>query len=121
MVGLVETLDAAKAHEHYQAPLGKHQGRGVASGYWFNIGGETCANLNLTEDGTVNLMAGTPDIGGSRASLAMMAAELEVDQHRLHTVLERHVRDCRVTTKLAIVAIWRSWNCPAEARSGKCS
>ena len=24
---------------------------------------------------------------------AMMAAELEVDQHRLHTVLERHVRD----------------------------
>ncbi|MGH6900192.1 MAG: hypothetical protein ACREJ5_27190, partial [Geminicoccaceae bacterium] len=24
---------------------------------------------------------------------AMIAAELEVDQHRLHTVLERHVRD----------------------------
>ena len=24
---------------------------------------------------------------------AMMAAELEVDQHQLHTVLERHVRD----------------------------
>jgi hypothetical protein len=24
---------------------------------------------------------------------AMMAAELEVDAHKLHTVLERHVRD----------------------------
>ena len=24
---------------------------------------------------------------------AMMAAEIEVDQHKLHTVLERHTRD----------------------------
>jgi CO/xanthine dehydrogenase Mo-binding subunit len=74
-VGLIETLEAARAHSHYRAPLKANQGRGVASGFWFNIGGETCAALNLSEDGTVTLLAGTPDIGGSRASLAMMAAE----------------------------------------------
>ena len=74
-IGLVQTLEAARAHPHYRAPLKPGQGRGVASGFWFNIGGETCATLNLGEDGTVTLVAGTPDIGGSRASLAMMAAE----------------------------------------------
>ncbi|HZP86687.1 MAG TPA: xanthine dehydrogenase family protein molybdopterin-binding subunit [Burkholderiales bacterium] len=74
-IGLVETLKAAREHPHYATPLKKNQGRGVASGFWFNIGGDTCATLNLGEDGTVSLVAGTPDIGGSRASLAMMAAE----------------------------------------------
>ncbi len=74
-IGLVQTLEAAKKHPHYQAPLKKNQGRGVASGFWFNIGGDTSATLNLSEDGTLALVAGTPDIGGSRASLAMMAAE----------------------------------------------
>jgi CO/xanthine dehydrogenase Mo-binding subunit len=74
-VGLVETLAAAKAHAHWRAPLKKHQGRGVASGFWFNIGGETAVTLSLNEDGTLSLTAGTPDIGGLRASLCMMAAE----------------------------------------------
>jgi CO/xanthine dehydrogenase Mo-binding subunit len=74
-IGLVETLEAAKAHPHWSAPLGPNQGRGVASGFWFNIGGETTVSLALNEDGTLNLMAGTPDIGGLRASLCMMAAE----------------------------------------------
>jgi len=35
-IGYIETLEAAKAHPHYTAPLGKLQGRGVASGFWFN-------------------------------------------------------------------------------------
>jgi CO/xanthine dehydrogenase Mo-binding subunit len=74
-IGLVETLEAAKTHPHWSAPLGPNQGRGVASGFWFNIGGETTVSLALNEDGTLNLMAGTPDIGGLRASLCMMAAE----------------------------------------------
>ncbi|MAG95126.1 MAG: xanthine dehydrogenase family protein molybdopterin-binding subunit [Alphaproteobacteria bacterium] len=84
-IGMVESLEAAKAHAHYQAPLGPNQGRGVASGFWFNIGGETCVSLNLNEDGTLNLLVGTPDIGGSRASMAMMAAEelgVEMDSIR---------------------------------------
>jgi CO/xanthine dehydrogenase Mo-binding subunit len=84
-IGLVETLDAVKAHDHYKTPLGPNQGRGVASGFWFNIGGETCVALNINEDGSATLMAGTPDIGGSRASLALMAAEtlgIEYDKVR---------------------------------------
>ena len=84
-IGLVESLEQAKAHPHYQAPLGPNQGRGVASGFWFNIGGETCASLIVNEDGTTTLTIGTPDIGGSRASLCMMTAEelgIHVDQVR---------------------------------------
>ena len=74
-IGLVQTLEAVKSHDNNKAPLGPNQGRGVASGFWFNIGGETCATINISEDGTATLMAGTPDIGGSRASIALMAAE----------------------------------------------
>ena len=47
-IGLVETLEATKAHEHYRAPLDPGLGRGVASGFWFNIGGETCATLKFS-------------------------------------------------------------------------
>ena len=74
-IGLIETLEAAKNSDHWKAPLGKNQGRGIASGFWYNIGGQTTVSVVLNEDGSVNLTAGTPDIGGLRASLAMMAAE----------------------------------------------
>jgi CO/xanthine dehydrogenase Mo-binding subunit len=75
-IGYVETLEAARSHPHYQQPLGKDQGRGVASGFWFNIGGESSAAVHINEDGTAVVVSGNPDIGGSRASLAMMAAEV---------------------------------------------
>ncbi len=42
-IGYVETLEAAQKHPNYQAPLGPNQGRGVASGFWFNVGGESSA------------------------------------------------------------------------------
>ena len=74
-IGLVETLEAAKAHPNYAIKLGPNQGRGVASGFWFNHGGETSVSLAIGEDGTVQVSVGTPDIGGSRASLALMTAE----------------------------------------------
>jgi CO/xanthine dehydrogenase Mo-binding subunit len=74
-IGFVETLEAAKAHPNYSVPLGPNQGRGVASGYWMNWGGETSASVAISEDGTVTVSVGTPDIGGSRASMALMAAE----------------------------------------------
>jgi CO/xanthine dehydrogenase Mo-binding subunit len=85
-VGLIETLELAKAHEHWKTPLGPNQGRGVASGFWFNVGGDTSVSLQLNEDGTLSLTAGTPDIGGLRASLCMMAAEelgVELDRIRV--------------------------------------
>ncbi|MGI9293324.1 MAG: xanthine dehydrogenase family protein molybdopterin-binding subunit, partial [Pseudomonadales bacterium] len=74
-IGYIDTLMAAKNHPHYTAPLGPNQGRGIASGFWFNHGGESTATLNVNEDGTISLVVGSPDIGGSRASLAMMTAE----------------------------------------------
>ena len=74
-IGLVETLEEAKAHPHYSAPLGENEGRGISCGFWFNHGGETAVTLALSEDGTAALSVGTPDIGGSRASMCQMAAE----------------------------------------------
>jgi CO/xanthine dehydrogenase Mo-binding subunit len=73
--GFIETLQALQKHPAYTAPLGKNQGRGVAVGYWFNGGGESSATVNVNEDGTVVVATGSPDIGGSRASTAQMAAE----------------------------------------------
>ena len=87
-VGLVETLEATRDSDHYKKPLGKYQGRGVASGFWFNIGGETCVSLNVNEDGTVNVLSGTPDIGGGRASLAMMVAdELGIEYEKVRPII----------------------------------
>ncbi|MBT4690220.1 MAG: xanthine dehydrogenase family protein molybdopterin-binding subunit [Rhodospirillaceae bacterium] len=83
-IGFQETLDAAKATEHFKTPLGPNQGRGVASGFWFNIGGESCAGIRINEDGSISLTEGSPDIGGSRASMALMAAEtLGVDYNKI--------------------------------------
>src|SRR6516165_10698537 len=76
VIGYEETLRQALASEHYSSKLGPNQGRGVASGYWFNAGGESSAHVNITEDGNVTVMTGHPDIGGSRASTANIAAEL---------------------------------------------
>lgn len=74
-IGIGPTLEAAKNHPHMKATLGKNQGRGMACGFWFNFGGQTCTDLNIGIDGTVNLTVGTVDVGGSRASLSMIAAE----------------------------------------------
>lgn len=74
-IGLVETLNAARAHPNYAIPLGPNQGRGVASGFWFNHGGETSVSMAIGEDGTAQVSVGTPDIGGGRASIALMVAE----------------------------------------------
>ncbi|WGW05416.1 xanthine dehydrogenase family protein molybdopterin-binding subunit [Tropicibacter oceani] len=74
-IGLIETLEATKAHPNLSAPLGPNQGRGIAAGYWFNHGGETSVSMAISEDGTAQVSVGTPDIGGSRASIALMTAE----------------------------------------------
>src|SRR4030095_10132378 len=74
-IGLLPTLERAKQHPHFKATLGPNQGRGMACGFWFNFGGQTCVSLNINIDGTAALSVGTPDIGGSRASMCLMAAE----------------------------------------------
>jgi CO/xanthine dehydrogenase Mo-binding subunit len=75
-INFAETLAAIKAHPHYSAPLGPNQGRGLAAGFWVNHGGESTAAVSIPQDGSVVVTVGTPDIGGSRASMAMMAAEV---------------------------------------------
>jgi CO/xanthine dehydrogenase Mo-binding subunit len=91
-IGYVETVEMAKNHPHYAAPLGqspgKLRGRGVASGFWFNAGGESSAQVNITEDGNVVVTTGHPDIGGSRAGIANICAELlGIDYRRVSVII----------------------------------
>ncbi len=75
-IGYLETVHAAIEHEHYATPLsGPNRGRGVASGFWFNVGFQSTVVINVNADGTVSLVEGSTDIGGTRASIAMQAAE----------------------------------------------
>lgn len=87
-IGLVATLEAAKAHPHYAAPLAPGQGRGISCGFWFNFGGNSCVSLNVNTDGTVGVTEGNPDIGGSRASISLMAAEeLGIPYENVRTIV----------------------------------
>ncbi|GMV54573.1 MAG: carbon-monoxide dehydrogenase large subunit [Betaproteobacteria bacterium] len=87
-IGLVSCLEQAALHPHYQAPLGPNQGRGVAVGFWFNVGMQSTATLNVQEDGTATVVTASPDIGGSRASMALMAAEsLGIAYERINAVV----------------------------------
>ena len=86
--GYLETVEALMKHPAYQVKLGPNQGRGVASGYWFNGGGESSATLQINADGTVLIATGSPDIGGSRASMAIMTAEtLGIDYSQVRAIV----------------------------------
>jgi len=75
-IGMRETVEAIRNCEHYRTPLeGKFRGRGIASGYWFNAGMRSSVSASVNTDGTVSLIEGSTDIGGSRTSLAMQLAE----------------------------------------------
>lgn len=75
-VGLVETLEAIRNSEHYRSPLGgPNRGRGIASGFWFNVGLKSAVTATVNFDGTVALVEGSTDIGGTRTSIAMQLAE----------------------------------------------
>ncbi len=80
-IGHQECVAAAQASAHWNTPLvregkdGKKRGRGVASGYWGNWDGISSCIGRLNPNGTVSLLEGSTDIGGSRASIAMQFAE----------------------------------------------
>jgi len=87
-VGLVECLEAARDSKHYQQALAANQGRGVAAGFWFNVGGQSSVHINMNPDGTGTIVEGSPDIGGSRASMQMMAAEaMGIEPGRLKPII----------------------------------
>ena len=76
-IGFVEILQAAQQHQHLAEPIaGPWRGRGVAAGAWFNGTGPASAVASVAPDGTVSLVEGSPDIGGSRAAMAMHIAEV---------------------------------------------
>jgi CO/xanthine dehydrogenase Mo-binding subunit len=74
-IGLKACLEAAKRHPNYLRPVPAGAGRGVAVGFWFNVGMQSSAEVHINENGTVVVVEGNPDIGGSRASMCIMAAE----------------------------------------------
>jgi CO/xanthine dehydrogenase Mo-binding subunit len=105
-IGMVESAEVAKSHPHYSVPLtaaasngNGHakliaqqkplpRGRGVASGYWLNCGLKSTASASVNSDGTVNLVEGSTDIGGSRTGLAMQLAEvLGIPAEAVHPVV----------------------------------
>jgi CO/xanthine dehydrogenase Mo-binding subunit len=76
-IGFLETCEALKNSDHYGSELiGPNRGRGVAAGYWRNNGLQSTATVNIHTDGTVSVVTGSVDIGGSRAVMAMIAAEV---------------------------------------------
>jgi CO/xanthine dehydrogenase Mo-binding subunit len=87
-IGFKQTLEAARSHPHYKAKLGPNQGRGVAAGFWFNAGMQSSATVSVNDDGSAVVRTGNPDIGGSRASMALMAAEeLGIDVTRVRPLV----------------------------------
>jgi xanthine dehydrogenase molybdenum-binding subunit len=76
-IGHEEILQTMQAHPHYLSPLeGPYRGRGVASGFWGNGGGKSSVVASVNADGTVSLVEGSTDIGGTRSSVAMQLAEV---------------------------------------------
>jgi len=84
-IGMWETVDAIQQSDQCSKPLDRTVaakfspngkcGRGIASGFWFNAGMKSAVSANVNSDGTVTLIEGSTDIGGTRASLAMQLAE----------------------------------------------
>ena len=76
-IGQEEVVKATMEHPHYTAPLeGPNRGRGVASGFWGNGGGISSACASVNADGTVSLVEGSIDIGGTRTAVALQLAEV---------------------------------------------
>jgi CO/xanthine dehydrogenase Mo-binding subunit len=80
-IGCKELQEAMVAHPHYSTPLegtdsGRLRGRGIAVGHRFNAGQVSSATIHVNSNGTINLVTGSVDIGGTRTSVAMQAAEV---------------------------------------------
>ncbi|MDG2278167.1 MAG: xanthine dehydrogenase family protein molybdopterin-binding subunit [Pseudomonadales bacterium] len=99
-IGFKACIEAAKKHPNYTKPVPEGAGRGVSAGFWFNVGMQSSAEVNINENGTVMVIEGSPDIGGSRASMCLMAAEtlgVEYDQVRAQVGDTESTGFCNVT------------------------
>ena len=75
-IGNRDVMQAVVNHPHYRSELtGENRGRGVSMGFWGNGAGENSSSASVNADGSVSLVLGSVDIGGTRASIAMQLAE----------------------------------------------
>ncbi len=105
-IGLKQVLEAARNHPHWSAPLGPNQGRGIACGFWFNAGLNSSATVSLNSDGSATVVAGNPDIGGTRVAQAHdgrggarhsgRTGAAERRRHRQHRLQRPHGRQPRL-------------------------
>ena len=121
-VGNEQCLRTAQESPHYQSELsGEHRGRGVASGFWFNIGFETSMAAQIQPDGTVPLVMGAVDIGGTRASAAMQMAEtlgITAEEVKPHIVDTDSVGFTFVTggSRTTFASGWAAYECAMDLR-----
>ncbi len=79
-IGAEEVMHAVREHDHMSAPLeqveGKLRGRGWSMGFCRNNTGMACVVANVLDNGTVSLVEGSVDIGGTRTAIAQQFAEV---------------------------------------------
>ena len=79
-IGAEEVMHSVREHPHFSAPLeqldGRLRGRGWSMGFCRNNAGPACVVANVREDGTVSLVEGSVDIGGTRTAIAQQFAEV---------------------------------------------
>ena len=76
-IGAEQVMRDVLSHPHYQAPIDtKWTGRGVSMGFCRNNTGPASLVANVLDDGTVNILEGSVDIGGSRTAIAQQFAEV---------------------------------------------
>lgn len=80
-IGVRETLEAARATDHWNSLLGSPtkgilRGRGIACSFALFSGRASSVTLHLINDGTVSLVEGSVDVNGTRTALAMQVAEV---------------------------------------------
>ena len=76
-IGAREVMEAVKSHPHYAASLdGENKGRGVGLGFCRNNSGMSSVVANVLANGSVSLVEGSVDIGGSRTAVAQQFAEV---------------------------------------------
>ncbi len=80
VIGAEEVMRAVREHDHYSAPLpqveGKMRGRGWSMGFCRNNTGVACVVANVQDNGSVSLVEGSVDIGGTRTAIAQQFAEV---------------------------------------------
>ena len=79
-IGAEEVMHSVREHPHFSSPLeqidGKLRGRGWSMGFCRNNAGPACVVANVLDNGSVSLVEGSVDIGGTRTAIAQQFAEV---------------------------------------------